>query len=248
MLPPNCSTLLNPTRDPPVSLVPACSCHTAHHSTAQPCCHRAPAAGMAETQGGDCHLPRPGSRAGSLCATTLSCHCHPCPLPGSPKIGCLKIGSLLPLQLQAKKSYGVGWTQCTAALSTASENNSIAVIARKAGLTVAHANRESLLKLAWCLQAGHRPTAVWAGQTSWQALAPGTCTRNTRGNLTPHSWPWAEGSSISTLSSCTQSIVSFPVCLIDSEQKGCLVLGAICIMFRQQWCIVSPWCLCSAPS
>lgn len=26
------------------------------------------------------------------------------------------------------------------------------------------------------------------------------------------------------------SIVSFPVCLTDSEQKGCLVLGAICIM------------------
>lgn len=45
-----------------------------------------------------------------------------------------------------------------------------------------------------------------------------------------------------------ESIVSFPVCLTDSEQKGCLVLGAICIMFRQQWCVVSPWCLCSAPS
>lgn len=51
MLAPNCNTLLNPSRDPPLSLVPACTRHAAHHSTAQPSCRRALAAGVAETQG-----------------------------------------------------------------------------------------------------------------------------------------------------------------------------------------------------
>lgn len=205
MLAPNCSTLLNPTRDPPVSLVPAWPCHTAHHSTPQPCCHRALAAGMAETQGGDCHLSLPGPRAGSLCAITLSCHCHPYPLPGSPKIGYLKIGSLLALQLEARKVLWSGTNPVYCSSQYSQWKQLVAVIVRKAGLTVAHVKWESLLKLPWCLQAGHR-THSSVGRTDKPA---GPCSEDVHwkrgGNLAPHSWPWAEGSSIGTLSSCTQS-------------------------------------------
>lgn len=129
--------------------------------------------------------------------------CHPSPLPGSPKMGCLKIGSLLPLRLEAREVIWSGINPVACSLSTASENSSIAGI-RKAGLTVAHAKRETLLKLAWHSEAGHRTNSSWAGQTSWQDLAPRMCIGNMRESGSTQPWPWAEGSSISTLSSCTQ--------------------------------------------
>lgn len=196
---------------------------------------------------GDCHLFQPGPRARSLCATTLPCCCHPSPLPGSPKMGCLKIGSLLPLQLEAREVTWSGINPVPCSLSTASENSPIAGI-RKAGLTVAHAKRESLLKLAWHLEAGHRTHSSWAGQTSWQDLAPRMCIGDTGESGSSQPWPWAEGSSISILSSCTQ-IQLFLFLFVWQWAEGLFsVRGNLYHMFRQQWCVVSPWCLCSPPS
>ena len=134
-LAPNCNNLPNPTRDPWVSLISACTWDIAHHSTAQPSCRRAHAAGTAKSQRGtlisssrDPELTHPVPPPS--CAAAIWALCW---VPKS--WDAWRLVACCPSSWGQEKSYGVGWTLWVAALSTVSENNSRTVI-RKAWFTV----------------------------------------------------------------------------------------------------------------